>query len=126
MILIEDCRIGNLVSHKYDGIIKGWQHHKISHEDIYSIGCGSLRYKPILITEELLKEYSFFLSDRFNGYREYEYSGSGFFLNWNIKESKIDSVCLLGDYVNYTVELKYFHQLQNLHYALTGFEIKRV
>jgi hypothetical protein len=67
--------------------------------------------KPILLTESMLDDLGFVYND-LNG-------DDGHWEKWSVRILKGED----GLSYNYTTDLKYFHHLQNLYFAITGEEI---
>ena len=69
--------------------------------------------KPIPLTEEWLKKFGF------------KWKNTGLRLDKYVLRNQIDGwfMYISNESLNFTVHIKYIHQLQNLYFALTGKEL---
>ena len=106
-----ELRIGNYIFLTKD-VNKSYVITKTSGAIIDYIECESVLSKPILLTEEWLLKFGFekgsliYKNDSFNLNGEIVFKGENSFRYFGL-ETKI----------------KYVHQLQNLYFALTGYEL---
>jgi hypothetical protein len=116
---IEDLRIGNYL---FDGISNIHQVTYFDGSEIGLVGCSiTLEYaKPIPITGELLLRLGF------KGHHDSYYNDTIYIKNindtefeWGVYPNELGS----GIQIKNRVLLKYIHQLQNLHLAITGEEL---
>lgn len=111
-----ELRIGNLVNYQGDN----WNMSSIFKDDplelvkngTYKIANIS-EFQPIELTEELLLNFGFKWKN--NGLRKSNFCLRNFGSSW--------SIFLSNESFNFNVELKYFHELQNLYFYITGVEI---
>ena len=95
-----ELRIGNWVHYNaFDGVVCS--------SDIFDIDKGTIKAKPIPLTEEWLKRF-----------------------NWNPPKDIGVSFSLTTDEIhfvagNYYKKIEHVHQLQNLYFALTGEELNQ-
>ena len=79
------------------------------------------RLEPVPLTEEWLFKLGFEIVNHIDGYSFYSYKkkGKGGFCNITI----YDQYTRVGNNTS-VPHVKYVHQLQNLHFILTGFEVE--
>jgi len=110
-----ELRIGNLVQHKYSGIIK---------TDINAISIVEIQnredieeiYSPIPLTEEWLLKFGFVKLGKLDFFYISEQE-MNFKVSCDLKMIAWYNLQLHG------VEIKHVHQLQNLYFALTNTEL---
>lgn len=129
MIQAKELRIGNLISVKDENDV--WNPKEATTRDIFNLLSAhdivKACYEPIPITEELLLKFGFekvsvagWVSMGENYYRIGEFvietkERLGFSYEWHKK---------FKDSAKYVTVFKYVHELQNLHFALTGKELQ--
>jgi hypothetical protein len=101
----QELRIGNL-------ILKEGEIITVSSYTFYNIECDEEAFEPIPLTKELLLRLGFDVNNR---------------PEWIDQLKKYEIICGTTSYLrgaeNSVHPIKYVHQLQNLHFALTGEEI---
>lgn len=100
----EELRIGNLVK-DIDGNI-----FNIKQENLCDFANGFIVVKPIPLTEDWLVDFGFSIVELDNG--NFSYQNNIFSLGSNYA----------GFYIR-NLDIKYVHQLQNLHFSLSGKEL---
>lgn len=112
-----ELRIGNLISTINSTEIEV---NKIGNDPLNGEminGFEARQYKPIPLTEEWLIRFGF------DGYSNPNNTGSRIFRNKGFRLLLSDDKIILKDYNESRVNIKYVHQLQNLHVCLTGEDI---
>jgi len=133
MIKAEGLRIGNFVNTRHYNILKvtsldSRKGYCNTYEDIYGTSTGGV-IKPIPLTEDILLDCGFSITCdpenvhyKINVCNEYN---EKFVINRKVGYNVFyiqHKDC--NDYLHFTTQIKYVHQLQNLYFALTGKELE--
>lgn len=117
---IEDLRVGNYLYN--DGVIV-----KIDARTIFDIwdDKGLKKYKPIPITEELLLKVGLSTINENSAGKRYGYVVNGIF-NSDLTFTFWKTTKEAGKFFRGDLELKSFHQIQNIYWDLSNIKLKLI
>lgn len=124
MIPVKELRIGNIVLHNNETIVIGViARGHVGLENLSGENSGFLNYEdiaPVPLTPELLEACGFYYKDGAAEYGEERKNGVHLYAH---DEEPGYYHFSLGVFNGTRTEIKHFHQLQNLYFALTNSEL---